>query len=39
MLTLLNLTKAVKSQELLVVGTLALATVLCLVPLLAAFLP
>ncbi len=39
MLNLLNLSKAVKSQNLMVVGSLALATALCLVPLLAPFLP
>ncbi len=38
MLNLLNLSKLVKSQDLLVVGALALATALCLVPLLAPFL-
>ncbi len=39
MLKLLNLSKAVKSQDRLVVGALALATALCFVPLLAPFLP
>ena len=38
MLNLLNLSKAAKSREFLVVGALALGTALCMVPLLAPFL-
>lgn len=36
---MLDLSKTLKSESLLVVGSLALATALCLVPLLTPFLP